>query len=247
MTRIKKIYLKETDSTNRYLNEYKGEEGELMTIAISDYQTAGRGQGGNSWESEAGKNLTFSIKVRPKNVPVALQYIMLEAESLAIKDALSHYTDGITIKWPNDVYYRDMKISGTLSECAISGDTIKSCILGTGIDVNQQQFMSDAPNPISIYQIIGHDVDRNELMDRMLNSFETYLDMVNSGRHDEISNLYMASLYRREGQFCYKDKDGIFEATISAVEPNGHLVLKRTDGTISRYAFKEVIFLINKK
>lgn len=245
--RIKIIHVDETDSTNRWLHDYRGEEGSVMTVVASEFQTAGRGQGTNRWESEAGKNLMFSVKTHPQGVPAVRQYIMLEAASLAVRDCLAAYTDGITIKWPNDIYHLDYKISGTLSECAISGNAIRHCITGTGINVNQRLFTSDAPNPISLYQITGRETDRGQLLDEVLRRFDVYLGMVNSGRHDEIDDLYERSLYRRDGIFRYRDTDGEFEAAIERVEPDGHLLLRRRDGRIGRYAFKEVSFIINNE
>ena len=85
MERIKVIELDSVDSTNRYLHDYDGEEGELMTVVVSRNQTAGRGHGDNKWESEDGKNLTFSVKVHPENLPANSQYVMLEAMALAIR------------------------------------------------------------------------------------------------------------------------------------------------------------------
>ena len=155
MEDIKIIKVDETSSTNVLMREYSGEEGRLMTVGVAAFQSAGRGQGENKWESERGKNLTFSIKVYPVALPVMRQYVMLEAESLAIRDALAGYVDDITIKWPNDIYWRDKKISGTLSECTISGSHVGSCILGTGINLNQREFVSDAPNPVSLSQILA--------------------------------------------------------------------------------------------
>ena len=155
MERIKRIFVAETDSTNRWLGNYRGEEGSVMTVVCADYQTAGRGQGTNQWESERGKNLLASMLIHPKGVPVARQFVLLEAAALAIMKALAHYADGFCIKWPNDIYYHDRKISGTLSECAVGSEGIKRCIIGTGINVNQTEFVSDAPNPVSLRQIFG--------------------------------------------------------------------------------------------
>lgn len=93
MEDIKIIKVDETSSTNVLMREYSGEEGRLMTVGVAAFQSAGRGQGENKWESERGKNLTFSIKVYPVALPVMRQYVMLEAESLAIRDALAGYVD----------------------------------------------------------------------------------------------------------------------------------------------------------
>lgn len=246
MDEVKIIRLKETDSTNSFLRRYDGEEGSLMTVAIAEYQTAGRGQGLNTWESEQGKNLTFSIKAHPKGLAASRQFVMLEAMALAIKDTLSAYVDGITIKWPNDIYWHDMKISGTLSECNVSGMVIADCISGTGININQRNFAGDAPNPVSLYNITGQETDRETIFQAIINNVKKYLGMVDDRFYDEIDRMYAAAMYRRKGIFTYQDAGGTFDAEIRRIEPDGHLILQRTDGTSGRYAFKEVKFVLDK-
>lgn len=146
-----------------------------MTIVTADNQTAGRGQGRNTWESEPGRNLLFSVKTYPKGLDARRQFVMLEAGALSVRDALSAYADGFTVKWPNDIYHNDMKISGTLSECTIVHGLVGSCIMGTGININQREFISDAPNPVSLAQILGHDVSREDILDNVLERFGRYL------------------------------------------------------------------------
>ena len=237
------IRIGETDSTNRFLREYKGEEGSLMTVAAADYQTAGRGQGSNTWESEAGKNLLFSILTHPERLGAQRQFVMLEAGSLAVRDALSPYADGFSVKWPNDVYWHDMKISGTLSECTISHGFVSRCIMGTGININQRTFVSDAPNPVSLAQITGHDVSREIVMESVIGRLGHYLGMITEDRYDEIHALYHEALYRREGLHAYRDTTDCFMAAIRGIEPDGRLVLRRADGSERTYMFKEVEFI----
>lgn len=244
MEKIKTINLSETDSTNRFLREYRGEEGTLMTVVTAEHQTAGRGQGRNMWESEAGKNLLFSVKTYPKGLAARRQFVMLEAGALAVCAALSRYADGFTVKWPNDVYWRDMKISGTLSECAVSGGMVGGCVLGTGVNVNQHVFVGGAPNPVSLSMILGRDVDRGEVLAAFLERFESYLDRIDSGRYDGIDRRYAASLYRRTGFHAYRDASGSFTAAIERVETDGRLVLRRNDGRLGTYMFKEVETII---
>ncbi|MGN1263727.1 MAG: biotin--[acetyl-CoA-carboxylase] ligase [Prevotella sp.] len=245
MEEIKIIHINETDSTNRWMSCYDGEEGTKMTVVWCDNQTAGRGQGTNKWESEPGSNLTFSVKFHPKTIPADKQYILLQAAALAVRDTLACFTDGITIKWPNDIYYNDRKISGTLSECAINGNGIKHCIIGIGININQKEFSSDAPNPISLFNVTGYTAERSEILSTVLCRLSDYIDMADGDAQDVIAEKYTRHLYRGQGLFPYQDAKGFFEASIEKVEPSGHLVLRRTDGTLSRYAFKEVSFCIN--
>lgn len=244
MELIKWIHLPETDSTNTFLHNYQGEEGALMTVASTDFQTAGRGQGTNRWESERGKNLTFSIKTHPKDVPIRRQFIMLEAGSLALKDILDRITSGITIKWPNDIYWHDRKISGTLSECAVSGTHIKSCIFGTGLNVNQQVFVSDAPNPVSLFQITGHTTDRQRLLQQIAERMAHYLGLIDHGRYEEIDTAYLQALYRRGQWHEFSDNNGCFEGKLTGITPDGRLCITDRQETVRTYAFKEVKFII---
>ena len=244
MEDIKTIRLDETTSTNSFLREYDGEEGRIMTVAVAKHQTAGRGQGTNTWESEDGKNLLLSVLTRPDGVRASQQYIMLEACALAVAATLRHYTDLITIKWPNDVYWKDLKISGTLSECELRGSAIKRCITGTGININQTVFRCNAPNPVSLAQIIGHDVSPDKVLEEFISHYTKFYDMALKGRFDKIHAMYMQSLYRREGRFEFEDRSGRFTASIKTVEPDGHLMLQKADGNITKYAFKEVSFII---
>ena len=241
---MKIIRFDEIDSTNSFLHGYHEGDDVETVVAVAEYQTAGRGQGTNHWESEQGKNLTFSVRVAPKGVRAACQYVLSMCMALAVKDVLSEYSEGMTVKWPNDIYWNDKKISGTLIETTIAGKNVKTCIFGTGINVNQTEFLSDAPNPVSIKQIVGHEVDREELLKKVMRNLEKYLKIVYSGERKKIHDAYMNCLYRKEGVHKYRDNNGTFEASIERVEDSGHLVLRSTDGRERRYGFKEVAFVL---
>lgn len=236
------IRLKEIDSTNRFLRELKDEQGDEMVVAVADFQTAGKGQGSHTWESEAGKNLLFSIKVNPRWVPVRQQFLLSMAGAIAIKEALETYVDGITLKWPNDVYWNDKKISGTLIETSIDSKGIKTCIFGIGINVNQEAFHSDAPNPVSLRQILGHEVDKDELLQKVIEGFRRYYELLRRADYMDVSGIYHLSLYRRKGFHRYEDADGDFEGAFVEVEDDGHLILHDKQGVIRSYSFGEVKF-----
>lgn len=237
------IRLQEVDSTNRFLKEMKDSDVETLTIAVADYQTAGKGQGTHTWEGEAGKNLLFSMMVSPHWVPVRQQFLLSEAGALAIKDALDAYTEGITLKWPNDVYWNDKKISGTLIETSIDSKGIKRCIFGIGININQLEFKSDAPNPVSLAQILGHEVDREEVLQKIIEAFGRYYELLRRADYQDVSGIYHLSLYRRKGYHWYEDKDGKFEGAFVEVEDDGHLILHDKKGVIRSYAFGELKFI----
>lgn len=238
------IRLEETSSTNSYLREYHPEEGEKMTVVVADYQNAGRGCGSNSWESERGKNLLLSILVHPTMVPIAHQFMLSMAGALAEKDTLDHYVEGIALKWPNDIYWQDKKICGTLIETSIGGGHIKDCVFGIGLNINQQQFVSDAPNPVSLCQILGHEVEKEQVLQSLLESFTTYYRMIENGRYDDITGLYHHALYRAHGFYPFRDAEGEFDGAIIEVEDNGRLIMRDRAGMIREYTFKEVEFII---
>ena len=206
-------------------------------VVWTDYQTAGKGQGTNSWESERGKNLLFSIFYHPEGIPANRQFVISMAISLAIADALGEQIGDVSIKWPNDIYWRNGKIGGILIENRLSGQIIRDSIIGVGINVNQQHFHSDAPNPVSLWQIHGQETDREALLHEILDRFSLYI-------HQEIKERYKAILYRRKGFHPYSDKEGTFMATFVDVEDDGHLLLSDESGKERRYVFKEVQYII---
>lgn len=228
------VHIDETDSTNRWLREQGGEEN---MVVWADYQTAGRGCGTNHWESERGKNLTFSMLLHPHDVPAQKQFRISRAISLALCKALGQHIGDLSIKWPNDIYWRDGKIGGILIEVTLLGNKVKDCIIGIGLNINQRVFRSDAPNPVSMWQICEQETDCEQLLQEILQAFQEYMGKSNK---DE----YQSMLYRRKGFHPYADKDGAFMAEIIDVEDDGHLLLRDDNGQLRRYAFKEVTFVI---
>jgi len=227
------VHIDETDSTNSWIKE----NGSGNMVAVANYQTAGRGCGTNTWESEYGKNLLFSILIHPVDVPVTKQFRISMAISLAILDTLEQHIGDVSIKWPNDIYWRNGKLGGILIENRLQGGSIKDCIIGVGLNVNQQQFHSNAPNPVSLMQIHGEETDRERLLADILSHFQQYL-------RQDVKTRYMSHLYRRKGFHPYADSEGAFMAEIIGVEDDGHLLLRDDNGQDRRYAFKEVQFVI---
>lgn len=245
------IKLSDISSTNDYL---LGLDTEEDVCVRTDYQSAGKGMGTNTWESEAGKNLLFSILVHPVWLSVTEQYLLSMAEALAIHDALTEFLEltmgvetikKLTIKWPNDIYWEDKKLSGTRIDGNIKGGVLQDFVIGTGINVNQQRFFSDAPNPVSLYQITGKEYDNDEILNKILEHFAKYQDALKQGDEEKVVREYHERLYRRTGIHRYEDGNGTFNAEIVKVNTNGIMTLRRTDGTLSDYEFKEVRFVIS--
>ena len=229
------IKLSDTASTNDYL---LGLNTDQDLCVVTDYQSAGQGMGTNTWESEPGKNLLFSILLHPTWLPINRQYLLSMAEAIAIVEVLG---DGFEIKWPNDIYYGDKKLSGTRIDINLQGSTLKDVIIGTGINVNQEVFLSDAPNPISLKNITGQEHDRDILLRDILERFYIYYNKVQDSPQ-EVVRRYHEKLYRKVGFHTYADKDGTFQAEIVRVAENGIITLRRNDGTLSNYEFKELKF-----
>ena len=226
------MYIKTTNSTSTLLKQLAA-EGNPPDFIYAGYQTAGRGQTGNSWESEEGKNLLCSILLPPdKNL-----YFLNIAVGVALLRVIG---EDFSIKWPNDIYWQDKKAAGILVENAIIGSEIKYSIAGIGLNVNQTEFKSDAPNPVSLKQIRGREYDIESLMNRVLEEVHQVLNEP----EQEIWSYYKSHLYRREGWYPYEDKNGVFEAHIEDVLPTGEIVLKDRQGKERNYHFKQIRYIL---
>jgi len=234
------VHIEETDSTNHWLRQNHDGTGDVCKIVVADYQTAGKGCGSNSWESERAMNLTFSMLIHPKEIPASRQWLISEQVSVALCKSLETYISQVEIKWPNDIYVGDKKLCGILIENQLQGSIIKDSIIGIGLNVNQKLFRSDAPNPVSLYQLLGHEVDRKQLLSSFLDAF----DEVSRMDWSSVSAAYRSRLYRRDGFSDYHDAKGLFKAKLLNVQEDGHLVLLDTEGRARIYAFKEVSFVL---
>lgn len=238
-------------STNDYLAELckQGKAEEFYTVIAED-QTDGKGQRGNSWESEPGKNLTFSIVLYPTAIEANKQFHLSMLASIAIIDTLTDYTDGFSIKWPNDIYWHDKKICGILIENELEGQYLSQSIIGIGLNINQTEFLSSAPNPVSLYQIIGKEIDKDEVFSKIIHALLGGYKALEDNFIEAsacISHLYKKFLYRKNDFHIYQDKDGTFEARIHDVGHDGYLYLEDTGNNIRKYAFKEVTYIIHEQ
>lgn len=239
------VRLEETESTNQYLKQLI-REGNLEegSMVITEFQSSGRGQMGNSWVSSKGMNLLFSFVIYPKGLQANEQFIISRITSLAVKNTLDRFTDDIRIKWPNDIYWKENKIAGILIENDLQDKQITNCVIGIGINVNQEQFPADLPNPVSLRGVTGSVQDKEYILDIFQREFFLLYRDFQRGDIRAIEDEYMLDLYRANGYYWYEDKNGRFLAEIEDVLPSGHLVLKTMETDEERrYAFKEVAFI----
>ncbi len=237
------IRVAETDSTSKEIVRELGDgvqSSKYISVLSADYQTAGRGQLGSRWEAERGKNLLFSLMAWPVGVPVGRQFRLSQAMAVAVRDALASYADGFTIKWPNDIYFGGGKVCGTIIETTWKGGMVERFVMGVGINVNQRVFLGDAPNPLSLWQIVGRETDRDELLGRVLERFAALYGLLQAGDETEVVRCYDNHLLWREGMHRYSDSDGEFEAEFVSVAPDGRLTLRDADGRERSYYFKEL-------
>ena len=241
------IKVSQTASTNTYLSRLAATL-PGGTVIYTPSQTAGRGQKGNSWESEDGKNLTFSMLLKRPPVKARDQFYLSEAAALAVVEALTAEAgDGFAVKWPNDVYWQDKKICGMLLENSLDGSDIATCIVGIGLNVNQERFLSDAPNPVSLINITGREHDLEALLKRVCARIEQLVDSLDDDNaRADLHQRYMAALYRNDGQlYPWEDAAGHrLMASVAGIAPDGTLTLLHEDGTRHDYLFKEVKHII---
>ena len=257
------MFIDETHSTSSLLREtYDDSLPHLFTIR-TDFQTAGRGQAGNSWESEKGKNLLFSTLLRYPEVEAADQWRLSMLVAVAVREAitsilspLASRLSPITIKWPNDIYYNDQKLVGILIENTLSGRHIAYTIAGVGINVNQTQWLSNAPNPVSMKQITGEEYD----VEKLLNAFLEAIQRWEKTSTEQLREEYIKHLYRCTGWHPYLERevsvaptniqlsaqpaDGVFLAQWVDITPQGEWVLRLKSGEEKRYHFKQIRFVL---
>lgn len=238
------LELAETDSTNSFLKRLCEKKSvNEFTVVTTECQSAGRGQRGNYWESETGSNLTFSLLTRPSFLAIKEQFLISQIISLSIKEELDQYEKNFSIKWPNDIYWKEYKIGGILIENNLTDDSISESIIGVGININQPVFNSLAPNPVSLIQITGTPHNRRTILRNILQRFGLYYEALKSKNTENIIQSYHAALFRKEDYHPYEDKDGRFFAKIIRTEPQGFLVLLDSGGKERSYAFKAISFL----
>ncbi len=238
------IELNKTDSTNKYaINLSSKSNPSDGTVISAWFQTAGKGQNGSSWQSEAGKNLTFSIIFHPKFLPANQQFKLSQTISLGVSDFLNEYTSQVKVKWPNDIYVGDEKICGILIQNNLSGANIHSSIVGIGININQSTFEENLPNPTSLAIKTGNQFDLEKMLAELCEKIETRYIQLRAGNHALIQKDYLHHLFRFQETALYQYPDGeIFSGKIVGVSDAGKLKIHHQKGE-ELFDMKEVNFI----
>lgn len=241
------VRLDDVDSTNSWVSSHWEEINKpAMVYALS--QTAGRGQRGNSWEAEPGKNLTATAALELMDVEPKNQFLISEAIALAVVDTLVAYDISARVKWPNDIYVGECKICGILIENSILGHSITRTLAGIGLNVNQKEFHSDAPNPVSMTGITGKTYDIAEVTEKLAEMIEKRL--AQRIEREKLSEEYHRNLWRHDGEFYpFSDKKEnlSYRGKIRKVSYDGVLEIENFAGEIKTYLFKEIEFLLSEK
>ncbi len=239
------ITLNEVASTNTYLKDALSKSTPFLegTVIMAEKQYEGRGQTNNIWQSEAGKNLTFSILLNPSFLPVDKQFELNKAISLALNDVLTRYFGNpAKIKWPNDLYINGEKIGGILIENIIQGNTIKHAIIGIGLNVNQAQFLPDIKHATSFKKILHNDYDLQIVLADICKAVEARYLRLKAGKTDEITTGYMQKLYLRDEWAIFKISAGLHSGKITGINAEGRLLVE-IKNKIQPFDFKEIEFI----
>jgi len=238
------VKLSSVASTNNYLKELVSNSGPLAegTVIMADHQFAGKGQLQNVWESEAGKNLTISILLKPTFLGIEQQFELNKAVSLALLDVLTPLLgDTVSIKWPNDILVADKKIAGILIENSVQGSRWKQAVVGIGLNVNQTQFSPNLTRATSIKNILHRDCDLNSVLADLCVALEKRYLQVRAQKFEHLHRDYLQHLFKFGEQSKFRVGDAVIEAEISGVSPSGLLELHTSTGT-QTFGFKEIAF-----
>ena len=240
------IHLPETGSTNNYAVELLAKERPAEgCVVVTSHQTRGKGTDNNSWESEKNKNLTFSVILYPA-FTADQQFILNKAISLGIYDFLKTELpqSSVSIKWPNDIYIGDRKVCGILIQNSIIGYRFDYVVAGIGLNVNQEIFLSDAPNPVSLKMITKKDYNLEDVLEKLLNSIFNKYSLVQQNKSRLIENEYYQAMYRLMEWQQYKINDVPVTARITGTSPYGQLLLQTQTLQELTCDLKDVKFVI---
>lgn len=229
------------ESTNTLAESFASGELKDKQVFLTYHQTQGRGQVGNKWESEPNRNISMTIVFKPEGLEAGKQFAISMVIALGCFDFVSRYVNGCSVKWPNDIYVHDHKIAGILIEHRIGGMYIQSSLCGIGLNVNQEVFHSDAPNPVSLLQLTGKKIPLETVLTELLECIGRRYARI--GDYEWLEAGFMQHIYRAHGMFSWEDETGKFRAAVEGVDEYGQLKLKDTEGRMRIYGFKEVKYI----
>lgn len=243
---IKILHFDEINSTNVFLYDKISENNDISDmVVVAAHQTAGRGMDKNRWESEAGKNLLFSIALNVNFLEAENQFKISQAVSVAIVETLSQFVDDkrLFIKWPNDIYFGDKKLAGMLIQNTIEGRMMGVSIIGIGLNVNQIEFSKDIPNPISLKMISGRDFDLDNLLNQLVSSIKTKVESLRDKENqNEINEKYVSRSYRFGIWSDYFYQNQVKSMIIKGFDKYGRLLLHDKEGAEIVCDVKELQF-----
>lgn len=241
------IELQTVDSTNLYaaglLKKKKVAEG---TIIFTHAQTAGQGQGKNKWESESGKNATFSLIFHPVFLPPGQQFMLNKAITLGIIDYLSGLSieEKLSVKWPNDIYVGNRKSGGILIQNTVCGPVYETCIAGIGVNINQEQFNPALPNPVSIKQLTGITYPVRDTVDSIVAHIDKRYLQLKEGLAELLDREYGKQLLGFEAWRNFFVEKKLMKGLIRGVDESGLLVVEMENGTVRHFNHGEVNFIL---
>lgn len=237
------VHLPSVDSTNTSAMQLaRKEDATEGTVILADFQTGGRGQGSNRWQSEAGMNLLFSIILKPVSVPAEKQFYLSMAVANGIAAGLKASGVKAMVKWPNDVLVNGKKIAGILIENTIMGPNLFTSVVGIGLNVNQENFASDLPAATSLKLETRSDHEILHTLDGLLSAIGQRIGLLYQMDYGPIKAEYLNLLWKLNTRVSMRDNSGIFTGRIVDVAESGELLVTAGDGTLKRYGFREVSF-----
>jgi BirA family transcriptional regulator, biotin operon repressor / biotin---[acetyl-CoA-carboxylase] ligase len=239
----KLIHLNTVESTNLHAADLlSGKQISGPTVILADFQTGGKGQGSNLWESKPSENLLFSIITFPDRIKAKEQFYISKTAAISIREVLSEHISNVKIKWPNDILVNKSKISGVLIENTLKADNIITSVIGIGININQVEFSIPAT---SLKKVSGKEYDLNSLLQTCLDKFYFWFEILNSRDFAQIDQEYFKNLFGFQDWLRFSWGGIEFDGYIEGVEADGYLVLRARDGKIFKFGFQEVEFLLD--
>ncbi len=229
-------------STNDEARNLRYRHGDII---VAEYQSAGRGQRGHLWSSNRAENLTFSVVIEPEGLPAIEQFLLSEVVALALVDTFAGEGISAVIKWTNDIYVGDKKITGVLIEQNLSSGMISRSIVGVGINVNQLHFDETLPNPVSMAQLLNKTIDRDMLLDSFSLALMRRYEQLARGDKQALQQEYRSHMYRLGVVAPFRLPSGeVVQASICGVKPSGELLVEYPDGAQGEYLFRQIEFVI---